>query len=228
MLCGKRVRASGTAIRHLAWFSRVGLRPTDPRTRTAYQGDHIVGPPASSTTERDQALRKALEAARAIEDEGFRSAALAALAPHLTDAVAPARRWRRRGRSRTRGSGPRRWPRWPPDWRNCPLPRSIPSGAKRFVSRRLAHARAFWGTCVPSSPSSPHWVGQRRWPRPSARSRTSGGGGRDGRLVAGGLGEGDPRLPCRAPAGGLSAAGLHDARRRRRGRQPLQRLPGAQ
>ena len=41
--------------------------------------------PHLGPTERDQALREALEAARAIEAEGYRSAALAALAPHLTE-----------------------------------------------------------------------------------------------------------------------------------------------
>ena len=41
--------------------------------------------PRLAPTERDQALREALEAARAIEDEGFRSAALAALAPRLAE-----------------------------------------------------------------------------------------------------------------------------------------------
>ena len=41
--------------------------------------------PRLAPTERDQALREALEAARAIGDEGDRSEALAALAPHLTD-----------------------------------------------------------------------------------------------------------------------------------------------
>ncbi len=136
-------RAAGRARRkrHMAWSSRVGLRPTDPRTRTAYQGAGGAGPPPGPT-ERDQALREALEAARAIGDEGSRSAALAALAPHLT-ATGSARRWRRRGPSGTRGpvpgagrAGPhltapaprgagggagieargrsRRWPRWPP------------------------------------------------------------------------------------------------------------------
>src|SRR5208337_1824622 len=39
---------------------------------------------------------------------------------------------------------------------------------------------------------------------------------------------GDHRLPCPLPLGRISAVGLHDARRRRRGRQPLQRLPRAQ
>ena len=39
--------------------------------------------PRLAPTERDQALREALEAARAIGDEGSRSRALAALAPHL-------------------------------------------------------------------------------------------------------------------------------------------------
>ena len=49
------------------------------------------------------------------------------------------------------------------------------------------------------------------------------------RFLAGGLGEGrDHRLPRPLPLGGISAVGLHDARRRRRGRQPLQRLPRAQ
>ena len=41
--------------------------------------------PRLAPTERDQALREALEAARAIGDEGSRSEALAALAPHLTE-----------------------------------------------------------------------------------------------------------------------------------------------
>ena len=72
--------------------------------------------PHLGPTERDQALREALEAARAIGDEGSRSQALAALAPHLDRALASARRWRRRGPSETRGPGPRRWPRWPPTW----------------------------------------------------------------------------------------------------------------
>ena len=40
--------------------------------------------PRLAPTERDQALREAVEAARAIEHEWSRSAALAALAPHLT------------------------------------------------------------------------------------------------------------------------------------------------
>ena len=40
--------------------------------------------PRLSEHERDQALRQALEAARAIGDEGSRARALAALAPHLT------------------------------------------------------------------------------------------------------------------------------------------------
>ena len=40
-------RAAGRARRkrHMAWSSRVGLRPTDPRTRTAYQGAGRAGPP---------------------------------------------------------------------------------------------------------------------------------------------------------------------------------------
>ena len=40
-------RAAGRASRkrHMAWSSRVGLRPTDPRTRTAYQGAGRAGPP---------------------------------------------------------------------------------------------------------------------------------------------------------------------------------------
>ena len=209
-------RAAGRASRkrHMAWSSRVGLRPTDPRTRTAYQGAGRAGP-LPGPTERDQALARrwrrrgpsrravpvrgaaalaprlaelghpaeALEAARAIESEGSRSEALAALAPHLAEpghsgrgagggagdraseenrsealaALAPhlteplarrgagggagdrgrvvpvpgagragpppgpterdqalPRHWRRRGRSRTGSTGPRRWPRWPP------------------------------------------------------------------------------------------------------------------
>src|SRR5208282_3174817 len=49
------------------------------------------------------------------------------------------------------------------------------------------------------------------------------------RFLARGLGEGrDHRLPCPLSPGRISAVGLHDARRRRRGRQPLQRLPRAQ
>ena len=45
------------------------------------------------------------------------------------------------------------------------------------------------------------------------------------RLVARALGEaGDPRLPRPVSPGGLSATGLHEARRRRRRRQPLERL----
>src|SRR5271157_1118481 len=49
------------------------------------------------------------------------------------------------------------------------------------------------------------------------------------RFLARGLGAGrDHRLPCPLPPGRISAVGLHDARRRRRGRQPLQRLPRAQ
>src|SRR5271157_5294723 len=40
-------RAAGRARRerHMAWSSRVGLRRTDPRTRTAYQGAGRTGPP---------------------------------------------------------------------------------------------------------------------------------------------------------------------------------------
>ena len=46
------------------------------------------------------------------------------------------------------------------------------------------------------------------------------------RLVAGGLGEaGDPSLLLRVSAGGLPAAGVHDARPRRGGGQPVERLP---
>ena len=69
--------------------------------------------PRLAPTERDQALREALEAARAIGDEEARSAALAALAPHLT---APAARRGAGGGAGDRGEGPgpRRWPRWPP------------------------------------------------------------------------------------------------------------------
>ena len=40
--------------------------------------------PHLTPPERDQALRQALEAARAIGSEGSRAGALAALAPHLT------------------------------------------------------------------------------------------------------------------------------------------------
>ncbi len=72
--------------------------------------------PHLGPTERDQALREALEAARAIEAEGHRSEALAALAPHLTapllgEALEAARA------IEARGTGPGRWPRWPPAWR---------------------------------------------------------------------------------------------------------------
>ena len=83
MLCGKRVRASGTAIR--IWPGSQGLayaqQIQEPELRTRALAALA---PRLAPTERDQALREALEAARAIEDEGFRSAALAALAPHLT------------------------------------------------------------------------------------------------------------------------------------------------
>ena len=83
-------------------------------------------------------LGEALEAARAIEDEGHRSAALAALAPHLTEPACSARRWRRRGPSGTRGPGPRRWPRWPPTWRR---PSGTRPGARRWRRRGRSGTR---------------------------------------------------------------------------------------
>ena len=47
------------------------------------------------------------------------------------------------------------------------------------------------------------------------------------RLLAGGLGEaGHHRLPSEEPAGGLPAADVHDARRRHRGGESVQRLAG--
>ena len=49
------------------------------------------------------------------------------------------------------------------------------------------------------------------------------------RLVAGGVGEaGDRSLLLRVPAGGLPAVGVHDARPRRGGGQPVERLPRAE
>ena len=99
-----------------------------------------------------------------------------------------------------------------------------------------------------SSSSSAHWAGRTEpsglcgwsagWGSPPSKfsrwSRRLGtpnehNASHPPRLLAGGLGEGrHRRLPRPLSLGRLSAAGLHDARRRRRGRQPLQRLPRAQ
>lgn len=66
-------------------------------------------------------------------------------------------------------------------------------------------------------PWSNAWQGQRTQ-RPA-----------DARLVVGGLGEaGNPRLPRLSSAGGLPQPDLHNARRRHRGGQSVQRLSRAQ
>lgn len=51
--------------------------------------------------------------------------------------------------------------------------------------------------------------------------------GRAAGSLAGGVGAaGHPGLPCSQPAGGLSAAHVHDAGRQRGGREPVEHLPG--
>ena len=89
------------------------------------RGAGRAGPPPVPT-ERDQALREALEAARAIESEAYRPRRWPRWPPawRRSRGTKPcARRWRRRGRSSPSGTGPRRWPRWPPAWRRAGPPR---------------------------------------------------------------------------------------------------------
>jgi len=210
-------------------------------------------------TERDQALREALEAARAIED-GFlsrvlaalalrltepllgealeaaraignevdRSEALAALAPRLTEpllgeALVAARAiGNEENRSRALAA-------LAPQLAELTPAALYPLWSKTIRLSATRTREGLLGDLCTLVPVLARLGGAEATAETSARSKTWGGGGRNGRLVAGGLREeGDPRLPCRAPAGGLSRAGLHDARRRPRRRQPLQRLPGAQ
>ena len=73
--------------------------------------------PHLGPTERDRALREALEAARAIGKRRSRSEALAALAPRLAELGHPAEALeaaRAIGDERSRW----RWPRWPRAWRS--------------------------------------------------------------------------------------------------------------
>ena len=151
--------------------------------------------PHLGPTERDRALREALEAARAIASEGPRSEALAALAPRLAELGHPAERWRRRGPSQARGPGPGRWPRWPPTW-------GRPSGTEPSARR--------WRRRGPSQARGP---GPRRWPRwpptcadragPSPPRGAGGGAGhrRRGAPVQGAGRAGPPPDRARAPRG---------------------------
>ena len=97
--------------RHLAWSSRVGLRPTDPRTQTAYPGAGGAGPPPGADRTGPSPARGADGGAG---DRG-RGVPVRRRWPRWPPAwrrpsgTKPcARRWRRRGRSGTRSTGPRR------------------------------------------------------------------------------------------------------------------------
>ena len=73
-------RAAGRARRkrHMAWSSRVGLRPTDSRTRTAYPGAGGAGPPPGADRAGPGPARGAGGGAgdrrRAVPDQGTRRA----------------------------------------------------------------------------------------------------------------------------------------------------------
>jgi len=159
--------------------------------------------PHLGPTERDQALREALEAARAIGDKKEQSEALAALAPRLTppllgEALEAARAiWDERYRSQALAA-------LAPQLQLAeltPATRS-PLWSKTLHLLATRSRRDLLTDLIALVPLLTAWGGQRGWLRPLALSKTWGGGGRNRRLVAGGRGEGDPRLPCRAHAGG--------------------------